>query len=64
MRWNLKASVVTGVALGALLAPMAAHAHPGPHEGDTTGLLHAVARRPRSNSPLEAHFPAFGTHRP
>jgi hypothetical protein len=23
---------------------MAAHAHPGPHEGDTTGLLHAVTQ--------------------
>jgi hypothetical protein len=29
-----------------------------------TGLLRAVARHPRSNSRLEAHFPAFGTHRP
>jgi hydrogenase/urease accessory protein HupE len=24
------------------LAPTIAHAHPGPHEGETAGLLHAV----------------------
>jgi hydrogenase/urease accessory protein HupE len=42
MGWSVKTSVTTVAALGAALVPTIAHAHPGPHESDTAGLLHAV----------------------
>jgi hydrogenase/urease accessory protein HupE len=42
MEWTVKTWLATLAALGAALLPTIAHAHPGPHEGETAGLLHAV----------------------
>ena len=42
--WTVKTSVASAAALAAVFVPATAHAHPGPHEGDAAGLLHAVTQ--------------------
>ena len=41
---NLRNAMPTVAALAAALSPAAAHAHPGLHEGETGGLVHAVTQ--------------------